>query len=389
MEQHQSDRKAEESFADTYNGLLGMAKKAGFNSVGDAIRAAAKAEAAVAAPIASNAEPGLEQLKALALAATPGPWANGYGTGVSGGRAAASCLWDCADVQSVPIRKGNEIIAWVAAFDPSDEEARKMGADAAFIARASPAVVLDLIALIETERENAKAWQRHAEREGQARIERAASPATASGDELPPLPKPDFMSGDFTIGESAYTDVQMRDYARAAVSAATNPTADLRKLTVYEFSAFEDGSRQQYALLTDVQSLLATKPAAAQAVPEGWRATLEQMAGWLDSSARIVQNGPDDYGPATQFDYELGQAAAEIRSLLAASPMASTDAVVEAREQAFEDAAARCESAELLFDLDELMHRTKKELTAITANKLAEEIRALKRTKAAGAEGAE
>jgi len=38
--------------------------------------------------------------------------------------------------------------------------------------------------------------------------------------DLPELPEPDFMSGDYTTGETAYTAEQMRAYARAALEAA-------------------------------------------------------------------------------------------------------------------------------------------------------------------------
>lgn len=96
---------------------------------------------------------------------------------------------------------------------------------------------------------------------------KAASGATASGDELPPLPQAWRKVYERPSGVQEllyYTADDMQSYARAAVSAATKPTADLSKLDVYEFSAFEDGKRQQYLLLADVQSLLATKPAAPQ-----------------------------------------------------------------------------------------------------------------------------
>lgn len=58
------------------------------------------------------------------------------------------------------------------------------------------------------------------------------------------------------------------------------------------------------------------------------RKTLEQIAGWMNSSARIVQNGPDDFGYPTEFDYQLAQAASEITAILAAaSPVAVEEAV--------------------------------------------------------------
>lgn len=140
-----------------------------------------------------------------------------------------------------------------------------------------------------------------------ARIERAASPATASGDELPPLPERhdeltarwqcDACDGRGHDGEAhyqghfqppepfpcsacggngthptdAYTAEQMRAYARAAVSAATKPAADLSKLTRYGWkeayigddSELIEDAEGTYVRFADVQSLLATKPAGA------------------------------------------------------------------------------------------------------------------------------
>jgi hypothetical protein len=51
----------------------------------------------------------------------------------------------------------------------------------------------------------------------------------AASEHIPALPEPDFMCGDCSAGESAYTADQMREYgqacARAAHQAATNPTS--------------------------------------------------------------------------------------------------------------------------------------------------------------------
>lgn len=71
-----------------------------------------------------------------------------------------------------------------------------------------------------------------------------------------------------------------------------------------------------------IEAERASQPAQDQvaAVRAVHRKTLEQIACWLDNSARIVQNGPDDYGPATEFDSQLGQAAAEISGILASAP---------------------------------------------------------------------
>lgn len=66
-----------------------------------------------------------------------------------------------------------------------------------------------------------------------------------------------------------------------------------------------------------------------QSMPESWRETLGAIAKWMGESAQIVQNGPDDFGPASQFDHELGQAAAEIQALLAAPAPQSVSAPLE------------------------------------------------------------
>ncbi|GEM_PF-1448764 len=137
------------------------------------------------------------------------------------------------------------------------------------------------------------AWKKTAEKkdadwnaERMARVDercaaRAASPATASGD----LPKP----WDARQRESEYRrtaeSCMLEEIAelRAAVSAATKPTADLSKVPVVTYTKvvhqgwpeynrdneFSDGSSDGAALvkLDDVQSLLATKPAG---VPTGY-----------------------------------------------------------------------------------------------------------------------
>jgi hypothetical protein len=56
-----------------------------------------------------------------------------------------------------------------------------------------------------------------------------AAPSSSASEHIPALPEPDFMCGDCSAGESAYTADQMREYgqacARAAHQAATNPTS--------------------------------------------------------------------------------------------------------------------------------------------------------------------
>jgi hypothetical protein len=90
-----------------------------------------------------------DKLKALALAATPGEWQSGYGNGVLGGRAAAAVSWDLTDVRSMPVIKGEEVIAWLACYQPDDVELRALSADADYIAAVCPATVLELIAEVE------------------------------------------------------------------------------------------------------------------------------------------------------------------------------------------------------------------------------------------------
>lgn len=64
------------------------------------------------------------------------------------------------------------------------------------------------------------------------------------------------------------------------------------------------------------------KANAAQVVTGGLtdaqRATIKQIADWLDSSTQQVQTGPDEWSHASQFDYELAQAAAELTAIIAA-----------------------------------------------------------------------
>jgi len=275
-------------------------------------------------------------------------------------------------------------------FTPSKELSR-------FIAAASPAVVLDLIARIErltvipeqapsTEQEWAKVdpavafhlIERHAEdwadagrmmeawRAATARTERAAapaptywnaqrkmieraiiglrdgwasrkdaddalqalaaSPATASGDELPSIDTPEFAhllcelfsarsGAPSNDARTALID-HIDTYTRAAVSAATKPTADLSGLKRFGmhmtgdgnfFGAMPDGP---YVELADVQSLLATKPAAAPAVPKS--ANFNMLRAMVEA------------GDKCDVYMDWRQAAAIYEAALAAVPAAST-----------------------------------------------------------------
>jgi hypothetical protein len=100
-----------------------------------------------------------DKLKALALAATPGKWQSGYGNGVLGGRAASAVSWDLTDVRSMPVIKGEEVIAWLACYQPDDVELRALSADADYIAAACPATVLALIAEVERLRADAERYR--------------------------------------------------------------------------------------------------------------------------------------------------------------------------------------------------------------------------------------
>ena len=283
------------------------------------------------AATSGDAPADLQQLKALALAATPGPWSATHWSG---------------HAPTTVMRTGETmVIAETTGFGRLSSECAP---DAAYIAAANPAVVLDLIARIErlttiqehapsTEQEWAKVdpavafhlIERHAEdwadagrmmeawRDATANIERAASPATASGDELP---RPDCTYADHSYpAYSANLVRKIRDEARAAVSAATKPTADaesawkqyiaqrtqlmdtsgnravfaagysaaatkptadLSKLVRYD-SFYDAGrgvmranmERGEFVSLADVQSLLATKPAGV--APELVREALD------------------------------------------------------------------------------------------------------------------
>lgn len=44
---------------------------------------------------------------------TPGDWTAGWGNGVTGPRAAPSVHWDGLGFPQVPIRAGEEVVAWV------------------------------------------------------------------------------------------------------------------------------------------------------------------------------------------------------------------------------------------------------------------------------------
>lgn len=222
----------------------------------------------------SGDAPDLQKLKRLALQAGGGKWI-------------ASGPEFLAD----SVREWNDSHRTVAMISPKSAGTEQASKEMCFIAAASPSVVLDLI----------------------ARIERAASPATASGDDLPHPWRDRLVNGTFPApgqpgywltgasAELAARDAEIADL-RAAVSAATKPTADLSKLLAdiesiadeldadamnYEgdFADTVKGCSEALRKLADVQSLLATKP-AAPAVPEkltrSMCATKDYCQGWND-----------------------------------------------------------------------------------------------------------
>ncbi|WP_305821339.1 hypothetical protein [Massilia brevitalea] len=164
-------------------------------------------------PAATSGDaPDLQQLKALALAATPGPWKAEH--------------WNCHAETTVMRAEYVTVIAETTGFGRDSGECIP---DAAYIAAANPAVVLGLIARIErlnTAFELARANYEQVvakNAELNARIESAAAPATASGDELPPLTMSVYGTRtNLELERQRRADIA----ARAAVSAATKPTAD-------------------------------------------------------------------------------------------------------------------------------------------------------------------
>ena len=200
----------------------------------------------------------LQQLKALALAATPGPWRASQNDVFAGPR----------------YRIARNVTAGGSSKGMVDERKWEL-ANASFIAAANPAVVLDLIARIERQKgllgeayKLARGW------EDECMKLHAASGATASGDELPepitwidPRSKtvyPSLKSVEKyaepgTTIEPLFTGAQLR----AAVFAATKPAADMSELRVRLFAIYAAGVAKMPAdeLIERAVSLLATKPA--------------------------------------------------------------------------------------------------------------------------------
>ncbi|WP_312547626.1 hypothetical protein [Massilia sp.] len=211
-----------------------------------------------------------------------------------------------------------------------------------------------------------------------AQVERASAPATASGDELPEpagreaLRLLAVMYDKYENGVQCYEDpeegagfmgtaVQLdsadecsciellnkyapSDEVRAAVSAATKPTADLSSLQRWSASRKnlgammrdEDGSFYRAA---DVQPLLATKPAAA---PEGYKlAPINPTPAMLEAA----RNAPL---PMVRLDSMSAQQdlmnKSRYAAMLAASTTGAAQTAEQVRDQALEDAAKTAEA---------------------------------------------
>jgi len=328
------------------------------------------------APAATSGDaPDLQQLKALALAAKG---------------------WSLAAVQGDQLGSLNDDgeFSEIATIDA--EQYGNFGGHANavvlnYLAAANPAVVLDLIAHIERERAVAASWQRTAEKKdrdwNEARMafenykcaQRAASGATASGDELPPLPS---LPAPTRLHYGLHyrpedMEAYGRDCARAAVSAATKPTAELSKLTRYGWkesyigddSELIEDAEGTYVRFADVQSLLATKPAAAQAVPVELAGVAEEIAEgsgfWRECSGCY---DTEDGHPTQQYDYSkifgcaLGNGCSECGGIgavwdntdyeamardwdeqEAASTIGAAQTADQVRDQALEEAASICD----------------------------------------------
>ncbi|GEM_PF-1878155 len=210
------------------------------------------------------------------------------------------------------------------------------------------------------------------------------APATASGDELPVerineiglgLRIQAFENAAYRAARGqAMTEPEKAEhaglvaFARAAVSAATKPTADLSKLKRYHhnehsLNVHEDPIGEFYSV-RDVQSLLAIKPAAAPAVPEGYVLMPKRLTAENGAKAAMIGEfyeeitvrcpdcddcdegqycaGCNDEGAVqqpvqVQWD-TIKQIYSRAVELLAANPAASTPAAQAVSEQKLRDA---------------------------------------------------
>lgn len=219
------------------------------------------------------------------------------------------------------------------------------------------------------------------------RKEGAAAPATASGDELHHnfyTHKAAWRSAiEFALEEAptiglgdddlhSYWSHELKAYddafgslpARAAVSAATKPTADLSKLTRYEWTrdgmdnSMDEPARwtePTWVKLADVQSLLATKPAAAAlAVPEGFVLMPEDAtAAMIVAIEREVdaQLNASGISPPDMVRLDGGDIFDALLDAIPATPAASTTGAAQTAEQVRDQALE--EAAELVKGCDE------------------------------------
>lgn len=175
----------------------------------------------------------LQQLKALALAATPGPWV--AGEPIPG--APRFLVADCG-----PVGK-------VYPADQKPSHGTTSMDDAKFIAAASPSVVLGLIARIESAAAPAPSAELFTVEQVQAMIaaDRVQRAATASGDELPTPWEARLRLCPTNDERWACIEAEVNEWrARAAVSAATKPTGDLQALIADDAHAATFQSIGQY-----------------------------------------------------------------------------------------------------------------------------------------------
>ena len=246
-------------------------------------------------PAATSGDaPELQQLKALALAATPGEWMRLFGERTVYDRMSDGC-------------RGNVIVRADYPFNQQD------AANLDYIAAANPAVVLGLIARIErltTVPEQAPSTEQEWAKVDPAvafhLIERHAEDWADAG--------------------------RMMEAWRAAVSAATKPTADLSAGGLLKMwkQAEADATDTMPAPFQFARSLLATKPAAA---PDYWSSQRKMIE-------RAIIGLRDGWATRKDADDAL--------QALAAAPAASTtgaaQTVDQVRNQALEEAAKTAEA---------------------------------------------
>lgn len=315
----------------------------------------------------NNENSDLQQLKALALAATPGPWVHRFDPG------------NPAGVQH-GVKLEGEHGCWVADFlDNADRSTEGGGAgerNAAFVAAANPAVVLGLIARIEslttvpeqapsTEQEWAKVdpavafhlIERHAEDWADAGRMMEAWRAAVSAATKPTA---------CALPPTGWTCTRAPGHEGPCAAVPTEVCADdytPEQMVVYQHGV-EDGKlvargMERYKAGIAAREA-ATKPAAA---PQ--KDTPESMA---NSNARFAIDGAIQYGrenrnqpPSTDhwlYEYwnigrqlnEAGRTGWDNVTPMAAAPASSTTGAAqtteEVRDQALEDAALAAEKVQ-------------------------------------------